>query len=76
MMFVGESQRSRKIKSLHFHAENMQMFANAKRIKNVFIAIDRNCQVVYRKAEWTPFQTQYFSENLAVPRIEPGSLDL
>jgi hypothetical protein len=26
--------------------------------------------------EWTPFQTHYFSENLVVPRIEPGPLDL
>jgi hypothetical protein len=28
------------------------------------------------EAEWTPFQTHYFSENLVVPGIEPGSLDL
>jgi hypothetical protein len=25
------------------------------------------------EAEWTPFQTHYFSENLVVPAIEPGS---
>jgi hypothetical protein len=25
------------------------------------------------KAEWTPFQTHYFSENLVAPRIEPGT---
>jgi hypothetical protein len=24
-------------------------------------------------AEWTPFQTHYFSENLVVPGIEPGT---
>jgi hypothetical protein len=24
------------------------------------------------EAEWTPFQTYYFSENLVVPGIEPG----
>jgi hypothetical protein len=24
------------------------------------------------EAEWTPFQTQYFPENVAVPGIEPG----
>jgi hypothetical protein len=24
-------------------------------------------------AEWTPFQTHYFSENLVVPEIEPGT---
>jgi hypothetical protein len=23
--------------------------------------------------EWTPFQTHYFSENLVVPGIEPGT---
>jgi hypothetical protein len=28
------------------------------------------------EAEWTPFQTHYFSENLAAPGIEPGPLDL
>jgi hypothetical protein len=28
------------------------------------------------EAEWTPFQTHYFSENLVVPGIEPGPLDL
>jgi hypothetical protein len=25
------------------------------------------------EAEWTPFQTHYFSENLAVPGIQPGT---
>jgi hypothetical protein len=25
------------------------------------------------EAEWTPFQTHYFSENLAAPGIEPGT---
>jgi hypothetical protein len=25
------------------------------------------------EAEWTPFQTLYFSENLVAPRIEPGT---
>jgi hypothetical protein len=24
-------------------------------------------------AEWTPFQTHYYSENLAAPEIEPGT---
>jgi hypothetical protein len=28
------------------------------------------------EAEWTPFQTNYFSENLVAPEIEPGPLDL
>jgi hypothetical protein len=28
------------------------------------------------EAEWTPFQTQFFSENLVTPGIEPGPLDL
>jgi hypothetical protein len=28
------------------------------------------------EAEWTPFQTHYFSENLLAPGIEPGPLDL
>jgi hypothetical protein len=27
-------------------------------------------------AEWTPFQTHYFSENLVEQGIEPGPLDL
>jgi hypothetical protein len=28
------------------------------------------------EAEWTPFQTHYFSENLVAPGIELGPLDL
>jgi hypothetical protein len=28
------------------------------------------------EAEWTPFQTHYFSENLVAPGKEPGPLDL
>jgi hypothetical protein len=28
------------------------------------------------EAEWTPFQSQYFSENLVAPGIEPRPLDL
>jgi hypothetical protein len=28
------------------------------------------------EAEWTPFQTHYFSGNLVVPGIEPGPPDL
>jgi hypothetical protein len=28
------------------------------------------------EAEWTPFQTRYFSENLVAPGIEPEPLDL
>jgi hypothetical protein len=26
------------------------------------------------EAEWTPFQTHYFSENLVAPGFEPGTL--
>jgi hypothetical protein len=29
-----------------------------------------------QEAEWTPFQTHYFSENLVEPGIERGPLDL
>jgi hypothetical protein len=29
---------------------------------------------LYDEAEWTPFQTHWFSENLETPGIEPGSL--
>jgi hypothetical protein len=28
------------------------------------------------EAEWTPFQTHYFSENVVAPGIEAGPLDL
>jgi hypothetical protein len=28
------------------------------------------------EAEWTPFQTHYFSDNLVAPEIEPGPPDL
>jgi hypothetical protein len=26
-----------------------------------------------QEADWTPFQTHYFSENLVAPAIEPGT---
>jgi hypothetical protein len=29
-----------------------------------------------KEDEWNPFQTNYFSENLVAPEIEPGPLDL
>jgi hypothetical protein len=32
--------------------------------------------VCTHEAEWTPFQTHYFSENLVVPGIELGTMDL
>jgi hypothetical protein len=35
-----------------------------------------NCTHEAEWTEWTPFQTHYFSENLVVPGIEPGPLDL
>jgi hypothetical protein len=46
--------------------------------------LDRSCYFFFfkyilnctHKAEWTPFQTHYFSENLVAPGIEPGPLDL
>jgi hypothetical protein len=28
---------------------------------------------ILTRAEWTPFQTHYYSENLAAPGIEPGT---
>jgi hypothetical protein len=31
---------------------------------------------LYSEAEWTPFQTGYFSESLVAPGIGPGPLDL
>jgi hypothetical protein len=43
------------------------------RSRYVFLHVALNCT---HEAEWTPFQTHYFSENLVVPGIEPGPLDL
>jgi hypothetical protein len=31
---------------------------------------------LYCEAEWTPFQTHYFLENLVATGVEPGPLDL
>jgi hypothetical protein len=36
----------------------------------------KNSEAEAHEAEWTSFQTHYFSENLVAPGIEPGSLDL
>jgi hypothetical protein len=38
-----------------------------------FQVAPQNCT---HEAEWTPVQTNYFSENLVAPGIEPGALDL
>jgi hypothetical protein len=46
--------------------------------------LDRRSYFFYSKhllnctheAEWTPFETHYFSESLVAPRIEPGPLDM
>jgi hypothetical protein len=32
--------------------------------------------IVFNEAEWTPFQTHYYVENLVAPGIEPGPLYL
>jgi hypothetical protein len=38
-----------------------------------FFQVAHSCT---QEAEWTPFQTVYFSENLVAPGIEPGPVDL
>jgi hypothetical protein len=40
------------------------------RSRNYFFQVVLNCT---HEAEWTPFQTHYFSENPVVPGIEPGA---
>jgi hypothetical protein len=50
---------------------------------SIFYILDRSRYISSKQllsctheAKLTPFQIQYFSENLVVPVIEPGSLDL
>jgi hypothetical protein len=38
--------------------------------------LQSSSSVVLNEAEWTPFQTDYFSENPVAQGIEPGPLDL
>jgi hypothetical protein len=38
--------------------------------------LSSSSSVVLNEAEWAPFQTHYFSENLIAPGIEPEPLDL
>jgi hypothetical protein len=38
--------------------------------------ISSSSSIVLNEAEWTPFQTHYFSENVVAQGIEPGPLDL
>jgi hypothetical protein len=45
--------------------------------------LDRSCYFSFKQllsctheAEWTPFQTHYVSDNLVVPGIEPGPLEV
>jgi hypothetical protein len=37
--------------------------------------LGRSRYFLFHEAEWTPFQTHYFSENLVAPGIGPGPLD-
>jgi hypothetical protein len=37
--------------------------------------LDRS-RYFFFQAEWTSFETHYFSENMVAPGIEPGYLDL
>jgi CBS-domain-containing membrane protein len=39
----------------------------------IFFQVAPQCT---HEAEWTPFQTQYVTENLVAPGIEPGPVDL
>jgi hypothetical protein len=46
-------------------------------------SLDRICYFLfqaapqlYYEAQWTPFQTHYFSGNLVAPEIEPRPLDM
>jgi hypothetical protein len=47
----------------------------ARRIPTAVISVFLTGATTF-EAEWTPFQTHYFSENLVAPVIEPGPLDL
>jgi hypothetical protein len=38
--------------------------------------LDRSRYFFFQIAEWTPFQTHYFTERLVAPGIEPGLLYL
>jgi hypothetical protein len=38
--------------------------------------LDRRRYFFSHEAEWTPFQTHYFPENLVAPGIEPEPLDM
>jgi hypothetical protein len=49
----------------------------------IFGFVDLSCYIFFQvapnythEAEWTPFQTHYFSENLVAQGIEPAPLDL
>jgi hypothetical protein len=42
------------------------------RSRYYFFKLDPNCT---QEAEWAPFQTHYFSDNLVATGIEPGPLD-
>jgi hypothetical protein len=42
----------------------------------IFLDLSRYFFFQVAQAEWTPFQTHYFSENLVVPGIKPGPLDV
>jgi hypothetical protein len=41
-----------------------------------YVSFSKQLLSCTHEAEWTPFQTLYFSDNLVAPEIEPGPLDL
>jgi hypothetical protein len=45
-------------------------------IPEPLLFLSSNSSIVTHEAEWTPFQTHYFSENPVASGIEPGPLDL
>jgi hypothetical protein len=50
-----------------------RIFGFLDRSRYFFFQVFLNCK---HEAEWSLFQTQYFSENLVAPGIKPGLLDL
>jgi hypothetical protein len=45
-------------------------------IENTAVEDPPRSSIVLNEAEWTPFKTHYFTENLVALGIEPGPLDL
>jgi hypothetical protein len=54
------------------HDRSLWPYSQFSRLEPLLL-LPNGSSICTHEAEWTPFQTHYFSENLVAPGIEPGT---